>query len=597
MTTPIHGQRSALATQPRAKVFTRAATVNEAQRAVEAVIATEDPAQLFDVGRMDVVEEVLLVGGVDHEPRIPLLLDHTKAAASLIGSVSNIRLEGTQLVATLRFATGDPVAESTWLKVRDGHADAVSVGYRVHEYAMVAPGESATIGGRVYTASKFHALRVTTRWELMETSVVAIGADRKARIRSAPSSTITRNSNAMPQSAPAVHSRNSVTGRPSIGALESALTMRLGINDPSRCRVSHDGTFFTRLAPCPQFEQDAEEGRRWSSMPLVDILRQAAAHDGINLDGLGVVETLNTYFNAMQGRAGFSTAVGELFSNTFGAAFVDGYESVYDPTQGWTMEGENPNLQPTPRVRAEAGALSKRVRGAEADHLAAEFPGETTQLGEFAAQWQLDEIDIRNNQFGNTEQLGPRMLGIAAARLRPLRVAAELLSNPNMRDGVPLFHASHGNLQTGSALADGTLQSAATLMAKQTEGGQPLNLRGRYLIVPQALERTASKLSREVELASEESVPPPIVRSDAQLDNGVIDPNTGDSLDGSATSWYLAAEGGPHTVEVSFRTGTGGQPQIRSGMLSQGEWGWWCDCRHWIGAKAIDWRGLVRSDA
>ncbi|TWT35871.1 Caudovirus prohead protease [Posidoniimonas corsicana] len=597
MPQPIHGQRAAVAEPPRARVFTRAATADDEARTVEAVIATEEPAVMLDFESMRAIEETLQMDGAEYGSKVPLLLDHTREAASVIGSVENIRREGSQLVATLRFARGDGVADSTWQKVRDGHCDAVSVGYRILSYATIAPGDTRTVNGKSHRASDDYALRVAVKWELFEVSVVAIGADRHAKIRSNGPALSLRSSEVMPQAAPAVHSRNSVTGRPSLGALESALMMRLGINDPSRSRVHHDGTYFTRLAPSSQFERDAEEARHWAPMPLIDILRQAAAHDGVGLEAHGRVEFMNALFTSLQGRAGFSSASGDLLTNVFGAAFVDGYESVYDCTKGWTLEGENPTLQPTPRVRAEQGAMKKRGRGGVADHLDLAFPGEDTQLGEFAAQWTIDEMDVINNSFGNTEQLGPRLLGKAAARLRPLRVVAELLSNPIMRDGVALFHADHGNLQTGSALADGTLQSAATLMAKQTEGGQPLNLRGRYVLVPQALERTASKLARDVELSSEESVPPPVVRSDAQLDNGVIDPDTGDTLDGSATSWYLAAEGGPHTVEVSFKTGTAGQPQIRSGFLTQGQWGLWFDVQHWIGAQALDWRGLVRSDA
>src|SRR5690606_18217300 len=124
-------------------------------------------------------------------------------------------------------------------------------------------------------------------------------------------------------------------------------------------------------------------------------------------------------------------------------------------TEGWTSEADNLTLKPAPRPRL--GTLSPfkaRARGAEANHVTICTPSENTKVNEFAAKFVIDEQDVLNNQFGNTEQIMPEAMGSAAKRLRPDLVYSVLLANPVMRDGVQLFHADHVNVQTTAALAD-----------------------------------------------------------------------------------------------------------------------------------------------
>jgi len=163
----------------------RAATIDEEGRSVQAVLATEQPVDIFDFGRLSVVDEVLRVGGRQSGPSVTLLETHDRSTLdAVLGSVREIRREGDVVVGRLHFAADDERAERAWRKVRDGHITDVSVGYRVDDAIYVEPGESAVVDGKTYRADK-RVLRVTRKWTLREVSVVPIGADQNAKIREA----------------------------------------------------------------------------------------------------------------------------------------------------------------------------------------------------------------------------------------------------------------------------------------------------------------------------------------------------------------------------------------------------------------------------
>jgi HK97 family phage prohead protease len=89
-----------------------------------------------------------------------------------IGVVESADLERGQGVARVRFATNDPTADAVWNKVQQGILRNISVGYRVHKFEKVAGGE-----GQLPTMRAID-------WEPFEISVVPMGADDGAKIRS-----------------------------------------------------------------------------------------------------------------------------------------------------------------------------------------------------------------------------------------------------------------------------------------------------------------------------------------------------------------------------------------------------------------------------
>lgn len=162
----------------------RASSANDENMTIDAVLSTETPVRMYDCfegGRMD---EVLLASGRQKADYLPMLDSHNRySIEDVLGHMSNIRTEGTDTVVTCNFDKNDEASVKVYKKYRDGHARGFSVGYSVMKYVDIAPGQSATVQGKTYTAGKERKLRLVTDWRPYEGSAVAIGADRFALTR------------------------------------------------------------------------------------------------------------------------------------------------------------------------------------------------------------------------------------------------------------------------------------------------------------------------------------------------------------------------------------------------------------------------------
>lgn len=190
----------------------------------------------------------------------------------------------------------------------------------------------------------------------------------------------------------------------------------------------------------------------------------------------------------------------------------------------------------------------------------------------------------------------PAMQGNAMRRKINKVVYAILTSNPNLSDGIALFHAtSHGANLDATALAEGALDTGFNVMMTQAglDSGTILNIQPRFLIVPAGLSATAERLvTGGVVAATVANLPlygsgrprPLTVISEGQLDGT------------STTGWYLAADPGQvDTIELSFLRGE------ESPVLER-EAGFTTDSvkykvRQSFAAKAIDFRGLYQGNS
>jgi hypothetical protein len=170
----------------------RADTINEAERSVDAVLATEDPTIAFDMRCWEPVEEVLRMDGFEPVDQCVLLDSHPQARSYPIGSLTtedvrgsirNIHVSGDKLLGRNYFAD-DETSLRAWGKVRDKHVRDMSIGSVPLEQTEIAPGQTATVNGKQYTAGT-RKLFVTTRWTIGEGSITPRGADKKAKIRQA----------------------------------------------------------------------------------------------------------------------------------------------------------------------------------------------------------------------------------------------------------------------------------------------------------------------------------------------------------------------------------------------------------------------------
>lgn len=167
-------------------VTLRAATIDEKTRSVEAVIATENPVEVYDWRSDQTIREVLLADGAELPDQLPMLAVHSRwSLDDVLGSVREIRVENGQVVGRLYFAEGDDAADRAWNKARQGHLRDVSVGYKTRETVDIPAGQVKTIAGRTFEAGA-QRLRITTVWTPREASLVPVGADPAATTRNDP---------------------------------------------------------------------------------------------------------------------------------------------------------------------------------------------------------------------------------------------------------------------------------------------------------------------------------------------------------------------------------------------------------------------------
>ncbi|NLS25714.1 hypothetical protein S2M10_06840 [Sphingomonas sp. S2M10] len=103
----------------------------------------------------------------------PLLDTHNQGELNaVIGRISNVRIEGGQLIGTLHFSDTDG-GRAIEARVAAGELRAISIGYRVTKWQITATDEND------------HETWRAVAWELLEASLVPVPADPNAVVRSA----------------------------------------------------------------------------------------------------------------------------------------------------------------------------------------------------------------------------------------------------------------------------------------------------------------------------------------------------------------------------------------------------------------------------
>ncbi len=177
------GQRDATRNITARGLSLRANSYNTEDRSFRAVVATETPAQVWDMRNWEQIDEILVAEGGEFPERCPLLDSHNRSQSKdVIGSALDFHREGRDWIGRGVFAADDPEVDRIAHRVRDGHITDVSIGYEVLSYIDIPARTTQKVNGRPYTAGE-RTLRVTTRWRVRELSVTPIGADSQAKIR------------------------------------------------------------------------------------------------------------------------------------------------------------------------------------------------------------------------------------------------------------------------------------------------------------------------------------------------------------------------------------------------------------------------------
>lgn len=307
-------------------------------------------------------------------------------------------------------------------------------------------------------------------------------------------------------------------------------------------------------------------------------------------------------------RAFSSPYLPRVFGTLVSVGLIQGYTEFADSTVGWTTEADWADFRLNQPIGLDATqGLTRHTRGTTAKDVDFADFGEAYAVSRYTGRFALDEMDIIDDTVG-ANQMMPRQMGDMAARMRPDLAVAVLQANANLADGVPLFHASRGNLITGNPLSLDNLSNAEAAMAAQTVKNKsgvprPMNMTAGFLIVPRKLRPLGKQIVRSATVVHGSATQTGNVnphegeyelRSDARYDVGVIDPRTNTKLSGSNSTWYIAEQSGTQALQVGFRRGTGRLPSFRVRPLTgAGEFGLGWDIAHDIGIGVLKAAALV----
>lgn len=291
-----------------------------------------------------------------------------------------------------------------------------------------------------------------------------------------------------------------------------------------------------------------------------------------------------------------------LLSNVQAKAALIGFEETEETWGAWCRRGRLDDYKEASRVGMSNLAGLRPVGDVGGyEVLAFSDLGEKIRIARYGGIVPISREAIVNDDLDMLSRL-PRLAGRAAAATVGDLAYGVLTTNPDMNeDATALFHADHSNYfdsTAGGAPSVALLTTMNTALRLQrspkpnsddAELGRVLNIRGRFLLVPVALEVPAMNL-----VANEfdpDATAGTLKKNPFQSRYEVVaDPR----LDAEPLAWYVAADPDMHdTVEIAFLDGNEA-PMIEESSPWRQD-GVEMKVRLEVGAAPLGWRGLQKN--
>jgi HK97 family phage prohead protease len=541
----------------------RAESVDLEKRTVDAVLATQQPAKVYDWSTGKIVDEVLLVKGAKFKKQVPLLAVHSRwSLDDVLGSVREVQADGENLLGRLVLAS-DPASDKALTKIAEGHLTDVSVGYQVLKSVTLEPGETKKVGGTEFTAGA-SPLRITTQWRLFEVSLVPVGADEQAKIREyagddkeqiMPDENVnvqTETRTAAPPSPPpspaaqpvdenALRQQGADAERQRVKRIRELAGTDGGVPDTLIRQAIDEGwdearatrSFFEAMRdqrkPAVTVGKDNRDNLRTA---LVDALGMrigiqpeggsVALANAEQFRGIGLQDVARVCLLRVEGRdiptspdALFRAALSigsfpEILSASATKSLARGYNEKPGTFRRWAGRREVTNFKQHSSLRlSEFASMPELGDGQELAQGTLSESKETYQAKTHGLRFAITRTTFVNDDMGAFLDT-PAKFGRLALRTLEKKGYDLLIESsgvgPTMNeDAKALFSTARTtpNYATGAttALSDAALSAAKKLMRMiQGPGGAVLNIMPRFLLVPPSLEATALKLTMSLNM-------------------------------------------------------------------------------------------------
>lgn len=352
------------------------------------------------------------------------------------------------------------------------------------------------------------------------------------------------------------------------------------------------------LRAAPQaYKADSKErelARPWRGMSLLETGRQFMldAH-GLDLRGMSRMELARALLgmdpNVRSAGMHSTSDFANLLANVASKRLRNAYDLAPQLWKKIGRQSNNPDFKQKSVVQLSSAPAFKLVReGAEFTYGGLTDGVEKYALATYGRIIAITRQTLINDDLSAFDRL-PMLLGRQAAELEASTFWSILTANAAMNDSVALFHASHGNLLTGSAIDTTNLGLMRAAMRKQkalaakSADAEPLNLTMKYIVVSPDKETEAAQAVTAVLATQIDKVNVfagtleviPEARLTGNTWFGIADPATVDTIEYA----YLEGEEGVYTEQrIGFEV---------DGIEVKG--------RVDFAAKAIDWRGMAKN--
>ena len=342
-----------------------------------------------------------------------------------------------------------------------------------------------------------------------------------------------------------------------------------------------------RIRPGLLKGEAAELGREYRSYTLLELTREYLESRGTNTRGMSKTELVSRGFHS-------TSDFPLLFSNLAGKTLDAAYQ---EEPHTWAPLARQRNLPDFKNASdlVVAGDLTPELLGEGGEYKAGTLKEaqHTWKLATYARKIKVTRQAIINDDLSALETV-PDMLGRGFRRLESNIVWALITGNAvTSADGLSLFNAAHNNSSAQSITTAG-FNAAKKAMRKQADiAGNTINLIPGYMMVPTDLEATALQFLDPngfmANTRTGENGPVTVQSAGVRL---IVEPR----LDGSATTWYLAAStGSVEGIVYGYLAGEEG-PTVTTNETRDPD-GVELLARFDFGAAVKDYRGFFRAAA
>lgn len=503
--------------------------------------------------------EVLDLDGATWPETIPLLDSHRQGSLDdNIGDVTNIRREGAEIIGTAKLSRHSEKAKRVAAELSDSRSFSASIGYDVAKWVETSPG-----GKRTLTAKSF---------KILEASLVSVGADPAAGVRSLPTERPTMTRAEINAEIRSIAKATGLDATWTDGQIDAEATVE-------QARAAAIESMKTRTTATPssiQIGQDHTDPESIRSA-MADALAHRLAPNAVKLEGRAtefrghavldmagdLAVARGDRVNLRDREALLQRAVGAHSTSDFPLLLADAahkallgqYATVAPTYRKWAARKPFSDFKSHSFLRiGDVPAFKEITEGGETKYGTISENAEKVTAREYGTGIAIGRKALINDDLSALSDFSSG-IAIRAAADENRMAYALLAANGALSDTKALFHADHGNLAASGSAIDATSigLAVAALRAQKSLDGLVLNLQPALLVVGPAYETAARLILAQVNATKTSDVN--IWSSFAEL---VVDAEI------TGNAWYLFASPSAAPVAVYGYVGGSEGPQVRS---------------------------------